>query len=97
MNLEKGNTYQVKIKGNKRSVKRIFLYSEKRFNSIDCFVFTSRVLGKIETRLSESGSVIMRGRNLPAQEISIPFYDLQYANLLIPPYKKEKEAQIGNG
>lgn len=97
MSLENGKIYQVKIRGNKRSVKRIFLYSEKRFNSIDCFVFTSRVLGEIETRLSENGCVIMRGRNLPAQEISIPSYDLQYANLLTPSYKKEKEAQIGNG
>jgi hypothetical protein len=53
--------------------RRIFKGEEKRFNSIPCFVFTSRV-NKDVTMKKRRDYFIFTGKRIPSTEISIPHY-----------------------
>ena len=79
--------YLVKIKGGQRTVRRIFLWTEKRFGEIPCGVFTSQVAAKHPARVTDTGTVaisrsgVSGGGRLPVSEVSIPHYDIETCTL----------------
>jgi hypothetical protein len=79
--LKTGSHYMVKHEKNKRAVRRIYKYSERRFKSILCFVFSSKV--RKDTTLIKKGNIYYwHGTQLPESEISIPYYDLIECKLI---------------
>jgi hypothetical protein len=80
MNLTQGAKYRVTHKGSTGKVTRalrVFKWEESRFGSIRCWVFTSRVSRDVRATFdAETQTLSMSGRRLPAQELSIPYYDL---------------------
>lgn len=82
LNLVKGKAYLVKHYGGKKRVRRIYKGEEMRFDSIKCFVFSSKVSKDLtvthrETEDTESFTFHLNGTaKAPNQEVSIPYYDL---------------------
>jgi len=75
--LKRGRHYLVKHYGSSKFVRRFFKGYEKRFDSILCYVFSSKIDKKLEIIWDDKDKTFtIRGNKLPAQEISIPFYDL---------------------
>ncbi|KKN59790.1 hypothetical protein LCGC14_0538800 [marine sediment metagenome] len=54
---------------------RIFKWTENRFGSILCFVFTSRVNKDVVASFAND-TLTISGRRIPSSELSIPIYDL---------------------
>ena len=79
--LKTGCHYLIKHRGGKQLTRRIYKYSEKRFKSILCFVFSSKV-NKNTVMFKEGNSYCWRGKNIPASELSIPYYDLLECKLI---------------
>ena len=76
--LEPAKRYKITHKDNTGktiTATRIFKWMETRFGDIPCFVFTSRVDKSVSAEFSDN-TLRMAGKRLPAQEISIPIYDL---------------------
>jgi hypothetical protein len=75
--LEPAKRYKIKhCEGNKIiNATRIFKWMESRFESIPCFVFTSKVDKSVKARF-EDNMLYISGRRIPKQEVSIPLYDL---------------------
>ena len=80
--LEPGRKYKVTHRvtdfhGNEKTVTatRVFKWMETRFESIPCFVFSSKVDRNVEAWF-EDNKLYMRGKRLPQSELSIPIYDL---------------------
>jgi len=76
-----GGHYLVKHENNKRAVRRIFMYDERRFDSILCFVFSSKA-DKRTTLTRKGDTYYWKGIKLPQSEISIPYYDLLECKLI---------------
>lgn len=74
--LKPGTPYRVTIKGH-RSTLRIFKYLERRWKSIPCAVFTSRVQGPLTIEVLDKGRLRLSGKHVPRSEWSIPHYDLE--------------------
>jgi len=72
--------YYVCHNGGKKSVKRMFKGTEKRFNNILCYIFSSRLTKNIDAYYNEKTKEFIYSakswNELPSQEVSIPFYDL---------------------
>jgi len=67
----------VKIRGQSRKVRRIFLGTETRFRAIPCAVFTAKVRKDVQARWDPARkSLQLTGSRLPAQELSVPHYDI---------------------
>lgn len=79
--LKTGSHYLVKHEGSKRAVRRIYKYSERRFKSILCFVFSSKV-NKNVTMTKKGNVYCWHGIKLPESEVSIPYYDLIECELI---------------
>ena len=86
--LERGKPYIVKHSAGNKNVRRIFRGIEKRFDTITCLVFTSKVKKGVFAELDivkdaqgkETGVVFWKWKNtssIPSQEISIPLYDIK--------------------
>lgn len=74
--MQPGKTYHVKIRGG-RTVKRIFKYTEKRYDSILCYVFTSRLFGEVKGSYNHATKELtLSGKHVPLSEVSVPEYDL---------------------
>ncbi len=75
--LRNGARYRVKMSGRKRSAIRIFKWTEKRFRSIRCFVFTAPVSAAVTAEWNQGEkSLFLRGPKIPRSEVSVPYYDL---------------------
>ncbi len=74
--LKPGTPYRVTMKGH-RSTLRIFKYLERRWKSIPCAVFTSRVQGPLTIEVLGKGRLRLSGKHVPRSEWSIPHYDLE--------------------
>ena len=76
--LEIGKHYMVKHSKQGRFVRRFFKGTEGRFKGeILCYVFSSRIDKSVKVEYNKKEKVFtMFGSKTPAQEISIPFYDL---------------------
>jgi len=73
--LQTGSHYFVKHINSKKSVHRIYKYSERRFGNILCFVFSSKTNHKTNL-IKKTDGYYWQGENIPNSEISIPYYDL---------------------
>ena len=74
--LKPGTPYRVTMKGH-RSTLRIFKYLERRWTSIPCAVFTSRVQGPLTIEVLGKGRIRFTGKHVPRSEWSIPYYDME--------------------
>ena len=76
--MESGKKYRVEhkdIEGNKIKATRIFKWCETRFDTITCFVFTTKI-NKSVTASWDGETLKITGKRLPAQELSIPYYQI---------------------
>jgi len=73
--LKPGQAYHVKMKGHRWEL-RIFKHLERRFRSIPCAVFTSRVRKPLRVEVIGRGTLRFTGPSVPRSEWSIPHYDL---------------------
>ena len=76
--LEQGKIYMVRHTGGKRAVRRVFKWTETRFKSIPCAVFTAKIDKAITASFDGENVTISAPcfKRFPFQEISIPEYDL---------------------
>ena len=75
--LKSGNAYLVKIRGQSMQVRRIFKWTETRFGSIPCAVFTAKVHSDVRGQWDPARKTLrLTGSRLPAQELSVPHYDI---------------------
>ena len=76
--LQRGNIYKVThidIDGNLHNVKRVYYGNEKRFKTITCFVFSSRITKRTTVNYDPiNNKLTMSGRTVPKSELSIPGY-----------------------
>jgi hypothetical protein len=77
----KGQHYMVKHRHGKKLVRRIFKYTEKRFDAIVCYVFTGKITKDVSVTIettTEEGPTFFKWRGCKhvPKEVSIPYYDL---------------------
>ncbi len=75
LEFKKGKHYLIKTTDNKRFVRRFYKGCEKRFDSILCYVFSSKVSDKVRVEYKNDCFYITApAGHFPAREISIPYY-----------------------
>ncbi len=75
--LKNGKAYLVKIRGQSVKVRRIFKWTETRFGSIPCAVFTAKARKDVRGHWDPARRTLsLTGSRLPAQELSVPHYDI---------------------
>lgn len=83
INLDNGTICNVLIRGQRRILRRIFKWNEKRFGDIDCYVFSSPVRAHVRTTWDPAEKSLTIHGAAPASEVSVPHYDL----LLCEPHR----------
>lgn len=73
--LTPGTTYRVRITGG-RTYTRIFKWTETRFRSILCGVFTTRLRSPLSATVLGKKRLRFTGSHIPRGEWSVPHYDL---------------------
>lgn len=73
----KGSICYVKIRGQTRARRRVFKWSEMRFGSILCYVFSAPCRNDVRAVYDPTvKSLRISGERVPASEVSVPHYDL---------------------
>lgn len=75
--IDKGSICNVLIRGQRNTRRRVFKWTELRFGSIPCYVFSAPCRVDVKSEFNHAtGELTIRGSRVPASEVSVPEYDI---------------------